>query len=297
MTDTPETFSDQLLGFTLPQRDARGRAVRIDDVLDTILSAHSYPPAITHLLAEALVLTALIGSLLKDAGGQMTMQAQTDGGVVRLMACDFRAGELRGYVDYDHERLAELGANPSLFALFGKGYLAITFDQPGDEGRYQGIVPLEGGTLAEACESYFMQSEQVPTLIKIGIRSGPGGCIASGLLLQHLPDGEEGRERIHARLNHPEWEHVSILAGTIRHDELLDRDLSLEAIIWRLFHEEDEIRVQQGAELQRGCRCSVEHYKSVLRGFPESERAEMRDDKGFIQVDCAFCSKQFPIVA
>ncbi|GAA4641948.1 Hsp33 family molecular chaperone [Pontixanthobacter gangjinensis] len=297
MTDNSDTFSDQLLGFTLPHRDARGRTVRIDDVLDTILSAHNYPPAITHLLAEALVLTALIGSLLKDDTGQMTMQAQTDGGVVRLLACDYRAGELRGYVDFDQDRLDDLGANPSLFALFGKGYLAITFDQPGEKGRYQGIVPLEGESIAQACESYFMQSEQLPTLIKVGIHSGPDGCVAAGLLIQHLPDGEDGRERIEARLDHPEWDHVSILAGTIRHDELLDKGLSLEAIIWRLFHEENEVRVLQGNRLERGCRCSIEHYRSVLSGFPESERAEMRDEAGFIQVDCAFCSRKFPIAA
>ncbi|MFZ1744179.1 MAG: Hsp33 family molecular chaperone HslO [Pontixanthobacter sp.] len=295
MTEISDTFSDRLLGFTLPARNARGRMVRIDGVLNTVLSAHNYPPAITHLLAEALVLSALIGSLLKDAAGQMTMQAQTDGGIVRLMACDYRNGELRGYVDFDAERLSELGANPSLFALFGKGYLAITFDQAGGEVRYQGIVPLEGETLSAACESYFMQSEQVPTLIRVGVRSGADGCKAAGLLIQHLPDGEEGRERLHVRLDHPEWGHVSILASSIRHEELLDQELSLEAIVWRLFHEEDEIRVQQGQPLVRGCRCSVEHYQRVLSRFPDEERVSMRDADGLIQVDCAFCSQKFPI--
>jgi molecular chaperone Hsp33 len=297
MTEQQEIFSDQLLGFTLPKRDARGRIVRLDGVLDTILSAHDYPPAITHLLAEALVLTALIGGLVKEDGAQMTMQAQTDGGVVRLLACDFKQGELRGYVDFDRDRLAELGANPSLFALFGKSYLAITFDRPGKDGRYQGIVPIEGESLSAACEMYFVQSEQLPTLIKVGVRSGHDGCMAAGLLVQHLPDGEEGRERLHARLDHPEWEHVSILGGSLRHDELLDQTLSMEAIIWRLFHEEEQVRVQPGFALARGCRCSAEHYYDVISRFPEAERAEMRDDDGMIRVDCAFCSKKFPIAA
>ena len=295
MTEKPEIFSDQLLGFTLPDRNARGRVVRLDGVLDTILSAHDYPPAITHLLAEALVLTTLIGGLLKEEGGQMTMQAQTEEGVVRLMACDYKGGELRGYVDFDETRLAELGANPSLFALFGKGYLAITIDRPGKDGRYQGIVPLEGESLSAACEAYFVQSEQVPSLIRLGVQSGPDGCVAAGMLVQHLPDGEEGRDRIHARLDHPEWEHVAILAGSIRHEELLDDTLSMESIVWRLFHEEDEIRVQPGSALTRGCRCSVEHYQDVISRFAEAELAEMRDDDGIVQVDCAFCSKVFPI--
>lgn len=297
MTNQPEIFTDQILNFTLPDRDARGRAVRLDAVLDEVLSAHDYPAPIRHLLAEALVLGTLIGGLLKDAGAQMTMQAQTQGGVVKLLACDYRAGEVRGYVDFDAERLAGLGSNPSLFALFGKGYLAITFDGVAGGERYQGIVPLEGESLANACENYFVQSEQVPTLIRLGIRNDPDGCVAGGILIQHLPDGEDGRERLHARLDHPEWEHVSILGGTIRHDELLDDVLSMEAIIWRLFHEEDSIKVEAGATVTRGCRCSIEHYQSVLSTFPAQELDEMRDDHGVIKVDCAFCSRIFPIVA
>ena len=290
-----EIFADQVLGFTLPARDARGRVVRLDAVVEQVLSAHEYPAPIRHLLAEALVVSALIGSLLKDPGAQMTMQAQTQDGVVSLLACDFQEGDVRGYVKFDADRLAELGSNPSLFALFGKGYLAITFDGVGAKGRYQGIVPLEGDTLSQACETYFIQSEQVPTLIRVGISNGPDGCSAGGILVQHLPDGEDGRDRIHARLDHPEWEHVSILAGTIRHEELLNSTLSMEALIWRLFHEEDSIRIEHGAKLKRGCRCSVEHYHSVLSRFPAAELQEMRDIDGLIQVDCAFCSRVFPI--
>lgn len=292
-----ETYAGQLLGFTIPSRNARGRVVRLDSVLDEILSAHDYPAPITHLLAEALVLASLMGGLLKDDGSQVTMQAQTEAGAVNLLVCDFKDGNLRGYVDYDEARLAELGANPSLFALFGKGYLAITFDMADGRGRYQGIVPLEGDSLSEACENYFFQSEQVPTMIRCAVRGDGGSCSAAGLLVQHLPDGEEGRERLHARLDHPEWEHVAVMAGSIRHDELLDPALSLEAIVWRLFHEEDEVRIQRGAQIARGCRCSIEHYEEVIARFPEADRADMRDDRGLILVDCAFCSKQFAIAA
>ncbi|MEN9717942.1 MAG: hypothetical protein RIQ99_820 [Pseudomonadota bacterium] len=292
-----ETGYDRVLGFTLPGRNARGRAVRLGPVLETILAAHDYPLPIKHLLAEALVVTALIGSLLKDGEGQLTMQAQTENGIVDLLVCDYRGGELRGYVRHDAERLAALGANPSLHALFGAGYLAITFDLATTGQRYQGIVPLEGTSLAEACESYFAQSEQVPTLIRVGIRSDGDGCVAGGLLVQHLPDGEEGRERLHVRMDHPEWEHVAVLAGSTRHDELVNPDLSLEALVWRLFHDEEEVRVQPGAVLHRGCRCSIEHYLSVITRFPEDERSDMRDERGLIVVDCAFCSRLFEISA
>ncbi len=292
-----ETGYDRVLRFSIPGRNARGRVVRLGPVLDTILTAHDYPPPIRRLLAEALVLTALLGTLLKDEDSQLTMQAQTEAGVVDLLVCDYRNGELRGYVRHDADRLAMLGRDPSLFALFGKGYLAITFDLATSGQRYQGIVPLEGSNLAEACESYFAQSEQVPTLIRLGIGDGAAGCIGAGILVQHLAEGEEGRERLHVKLEHPEWEHVAILAGSTRPEELVDPDLSLEALVWRLFHEEPEVRVESGAMLERGCRCSIAHYQSVLTRFPESERIEMRNAAGLIEVDCAFCSKLFQIEA
>jgi molecular chaperone Hsp33 len=297
MTETTaaaETFSDTLMGFTVPGRNARGRIVRLEGVLEEVLSAHNYPAPITHLLGEALVLGALMGGLLKGETAQMTLQAQTQGGIVSLLVCDYRAGAVRGYADFDAERLATLGANPSLGALFGGGYLAITFETESQQ-RYQGIVPLEGDSLAEACESYFSQSEQIPTLIRVASRAGAGGRAAAGLLVQHLPDGEEGRERLHVRLDHPDWEHVAVLSGTISHEELLDSELSLEAITWRLFHEEEEVRVQAGASLTRGCRCSTAHYESIIARFPPEDQAEMRGPDGIIAVDCAFCSKSFAL--
>lgn len=293
-TATTETYSDTLMGFTVPGRSARGRMVRLEGVLEEVLSAHNYPAPITHLLGEALVLGTLMGGLLKGETAQMTLQAQTQGGIVSLLVCDYRAGAVRGYADFDTDRLATLGANPSLGALFGGGYLAITFETESQQ-RYQGIVPLEGDSLAEACESYFSQSEQIPTLIRVASRAGKGGRMAAGLLVQHLPDGEEGRERLHVRLDHPDWEHVAVLAGTISHEELLDPALSLEAITWRLFHEEEEVRVQPGASLARGCRCSTAHYEAIIARFPAEDQAEMRGPDGVIAVDCAFCSKSFAL--
>ena len=290
-----ETGNDQVLSLTIPSRNARGRVVRLGPVLETILAAHAYPPAITHLLAEALVVTALIGSLLKDGEGQLTLQAQTEGGIIELLVCDYRSGELRGYVRHDPDRLAQLGANPSLYALFGQGYLAITFDMASTGQRYQGIVPLEGSTLADACESYFAQSEQIPTLIRVAVRSTGAGCVAGGLLVQHLAEGEEGRERLHVRMDHPEWDRVAALAGSIRHDELVDAGLSLDALVWRLFHDETEVRVEQGPPLVRGCRCSPDHYAAVIAQFPEDEQGEMRNEQGVIVIDCAFCSKVFEL--
>ena len=289
------TLLDRALGFTIPVRHARGRAARLGPALDAVLAAHAYPPAIAGLLAEALVLAALMGATLKDAAGQLTMQAQTEGGIVSLLVVDYRGGELRGYVEYDAERLAEAPAEPSLFALFGTGYLAITFDLSTSGERYQGIVPLDGATLADAAESYFAQSEQIPTLVRVGVRHEDGRTVAGGLLLQHLPEGEEGRERLHTRLDHPEWEHVAALGKTVGVEELVNPALPLETLLWRLFHEEDEVRVLATTSLARGCRCDAEHIRGVLAQFPETERAGMADERGVISVDCRFCSAVFPI--
>jgi molecular chaperone Hsp33 len=288
---------DQSLGFTIASRHARGRIVRLGPVLDQIIAAHDYPPAIERLLAEALVLTALLGALLKDDAGQMTLQAQAEGGVVDLLVCDYRGGELRGYVKFDAERLAEIPAQPTLFALFGKAYLAITFDQATSGERYQGIVPLDGASIAEAAESYFAQSEQIPSLIRIGVSHAATGCVAGGLLLQHLPEGEDGRDRLHTRLDHPEWEHVAIMGHTIAPAELTDTALSLETIVWRLFNEEEEVRVLVGTGLVKGCRCDPAHIRDVIGRFPADERAAMADADGIIGVDCAFCSRIFPVSA
>lgn len=294
-----ETGFDRVLAFTIPERNARGRVVRLGPVLDTILSAHDYPAPIKHLLGEALTITALMGSLLKEEEGQLTVQAQAEGGAVSLLVCDYRMGELRGYAEHDIVKLAEIGANPTLETLFGEGYLAITFDLATSEERYQGIVPLEGGSLSRACEAYFERSEQIPTLLRAGVRTDGEGCVAGGLLVQHFPDGEEGRERLHVRGEEPdpEWEHVAVLASSIRHEELVAPVLGLEQLLWRLFHEEAEVRVEPLAKIARGCRCTAEHYEQVLSRFAETERAEMRDDDGRIPVDCAFCSRIFRIAA
>jgi molecular chaperone Hsp33 len=296
---TVELNSDVALGVAIPSRNARGRIARLGPVVDSILASHDYPPAIEQLLAEALTLTALLGALLKEPQGQLTMQAQTEAGIVDLLVCDYRGGELRGYVRHDPERLAQASPEtsdmPTLEELFGKGYLAITFDQPVSDERYQGIVPLEGRNLGEAAQSYFAQSEQIPSLVRLAAGKRGDHWFAGGLLLQHLPEGEEGRERLHTRLDHPDWPHVAILGGSIKADELTDPALPLDDLVWRLFHEEDEVRTLGAVALTRGCRCDPAYVRSVIARFPADERAAMVGDDGVIRVDCAFCSSSFAI--
>jgi molecular chaperone Hsp33 len=290
-----ELSTDVALGVTIPGRNARGRIARLGPVLDQILANHAYPPVVERLLAEALALTALLGAMLKEPGGQITLQAQTQSGAIGLLVCDYLGGDLRGYVRHDPERLAEAGPSPSLFALFGNGYLAITFDHPGMDERYQGIVPLDGESLADAAESFFAQSEQIPSIVRLAADKGDEGWTAGGLLFQHLPEGEEGRDRLHTRLDHPDWPHVAILAGSVKGAELTDAGLTLDDLAWRLFHEEAEVRTLEPLPLGRGCRCDPDYVRSVIARFPAEEREAMVGPDGMIRVDCEFCSQSFPI--
>jgi len=286
---------DAAIGFAIPDRNARGRLVRLGPVLSEILAAHDYPAPIARTLSEAIVLTALLGATLKHAGAQLTLQAQTRGGIISLLVADYRAGELRGYARFDSERLAAGPASHrDLSLLFGsEGHLAITFDQLLGGERYQGIVPLEGDSLGMAAEHFFAQSEQIPSVVRLAVSDT--GRVAGGMLVQHLAEGEEGRERLHTRLDHPQWQHVSVLARTVKAGELADPALPLEQLLWRLFHEEKEVRLLAGVPLSRGCRCSLAHVEDVIARFPEAERAEMADPDGMIRVDCEFCSKSFAV--
>ncbi|MFT6009018.1 MAG: molecular chaperone Hsp33 [Parasphingorhabdus sp.] len=288
-------LTDSILSFAIPAKHCRGRVVRLGPALDEILAAHAYPPLIRDILAEAVCLTAMLGALLKDEGSQLTLQAQTEAGVISLLACDYKDGALRGYVEFDRERFASQPVAPSLMALFGKGYLAITFDLPEPRGRNQGIVPLEGGSLSEAVQNYFFQSEQIPTLIRVAVDATAEGISAGGLLVQHLPEGEEGRERLHVQLDHPEWEHVEIMGSTITSAELTGIALPLEDILWRLFSESDEVMVLNGKPCVKGCRCNEDHIRDVIARFPKEDKDDMVDQDGNIAIDCAFCSKTFTI--
>lgn len=290
--------ADRMLGFAVPGRDVRGRFVRLDATLAAILAAHAYPPTLARLLGEALVVTALLGATLRgdgDEAGGLTLQAQA-AGPIELLVCDWKAGQLRGYLS------GALETPPgTLEQMFGEGHLAVTLDQTREAERYQGIVPLEGAGIADAMEQYFRRSEQLPTLIRTGMTIGPDGhCTAGGLLLQYLPRGEDGRTRLFAEdegaPEPPDWQHIRTLAATITPAELADPALGAEDLLWRLFHEE-EVRLFPAADPSRGCRCSPTHIETVLKRFPEAERAEMRSEDGFIAVDCKFCSRVWKIAA
>ena len=283
--------ADRILGFSVGGRNVRGRVVRLDIALNAVLAGHDYPAPVARLLGQALVLTTLLGSILREDEGQLTLQAQSKGGCVDLLVCDYRAGAVRGYLRHDPARSWPEDAD--LATIFGAGHLAITLDPTASAERYQGIVPLEGASLADAAEGYFTNSEQLPTFVKLAIGGDAAtGWVGGGLLVQHLARSEIGGERLSLADLHPDWQHVLALTSTMTDAELTDLSLSEETLLWRLFHEE-EVRVSPGPAPTCGCRCTLAHIREVLDSFPHEDRADMAGDDGAIKVDCAFCARHF----
>lgn len=311
--DRPESGDDVAVPFTLEQLDCRGRVVRLGDALDAILTRHNYPAPVARLLGEAVVLAALIGSSLKFEG-KFILQTQTDG-PVNLIVVDLDAPDgLRGYARFNADavqRAIETGATQP-GQLLGKGYLAMTVDQGPHTERYQGIVALEGGSLEDVAHTYFQQSEQVPTLVRLAVaqfsRRGERQAKwrAGGMLVQYLPanstrtmpdlpgDGDfsnpQTADASFAESN--KWTEARALLATVADDELADPDVSPERLLFRLFHETG-VRVFEPVTLEERCTCSAERIEAMLRdNFSAEERADMVVN-GEIEVICEFCSADY----
>ena len=308
--DRPETGDDAVVPFTLDKLDTRGRSVRLGDALDTILSRHNYPAPVARLLGEAVVLAGLIGSSLKFEG-RFIMQTQTDG-PVNLIVVDFDAPDgLRGYARFDHDALvkaAETGKTAP-GELLGKGHLAMTIDQGPDTERYQGIVALEGESLEEVAHTYFMQSEQIPTMVRLAVaefrQKGDQRphWRAGGILIQHLPEhglgvkadlpGDGSAANDDPDFVEPDgWTEAKTLLATLADVELADPDLSPERLLFRLYHETG-VRVFTPAPLVERCTCSADRIEAMLAvSFTDEDREDMAVD-GEIEVVCEFCSTAY----
>ena len=286
---------DLILPFQAEQADVSGRLVKLGPVVDTVLSRHSYPEAVSQLLGEAVALTALLGAALKFEG-KFILQASTDG-PVDLLVADYQVpGGLRGYARFSQERLEAL---PPDGRLLGQGHLAMTIDRGMDTERYQGVVPLEGESLTEAADTYFRQSEQLPTFIRLAVarhyRAGNKGggwtWRAGGLLVQKLTR-EGGRAGARAAaFAEEDWTRAKALAETVEDHELLDPMLPADRLLYRLFHEE-QVRAFRAIPLQSSCSCSRARVEELLRRFSAEDLAEMVVD-GEVWVTCEFCNRRY----
>lgn len=287
---------DLILPFQAEHADVSGRLVKLGPVADTILSRHAYPEPVSQLLGEAVALTALLGAALKFEG-KFILQAASDG-AVDLLVADYQVpGSLRAYARFSTEQLAAL---PAHAGLLGQGHLAMTIDRGADTERYQGVVPLEGGSLADAADTYFHQSEQLPTFIRLAVarhyRAGGGGTQnwawrAGGLLVQKLTR-EGGRKGTRASaFIEEDWTRAKMLAETVEDHELLDPLLPADRLLYRLFHEE-QVRAFRAIPLKSYCSCSQARVEELLRRFSAEDLAAMVVD-GEVWVTCEFCNSRY----
>jgi molecular chaperone Hsp33 len=279
--------------FHLPGHPVRGRLVRLGPLADALLARHENAPAVTKLAGEALALAAGLSSALKYRGS-FSLQAKGDGPVSMLLADCTQDGALRGYARADEARLAAMLASdaaPSAATLLGAGYLAFTVDQGSDMERYQGIVSIEGASLADMALHYFRTSEQVEYDVHLAAALGPEGWRAAALILERVA-GEGG---IDPSLDHEgqteSWRTAKTLAATVTQAELLDDALPADRLIWRLFGAEG-VAVDRPRALAYGCRCSRAKLSGILESFPEMDLDDMAVD-GTIVMTCEFCKWDF----
>jgi molecular chaperone Hsp33 len=299
---------DIVLPFRTVRSGVIGRLVRLGSSVDEILSHHAAPGAVSQTLGEAVALTAMLGTALK-IDGKLTLQTKTDGLLDFLVVSYEPPGRLRAYARYDKKRVA---ANDEIEQgeLLGGGHLAITIDPGEDMERYQGIVALDGEGVGEAALSYFRQSEQLPSFIRLAVArhytAGENGAPgrwqwrAGGLMIQHLPsaggtdpDLDEAFEVDDSQSEEDDdWERTRILASTVEDHELLDPTLPPDRLLYRLFHEEG-VRAFPAAPIEAYCRCSRERVAAFLQSFGSKELHDMREPDGSISVTCEFCTKTY----
>jgi molecular chaperone Hsp33 len=306
-------WDDTVLPFQLDTSDIRGRLARLDGVLDEVLAQHNYPPVVEAMVAEAALLTALIGQTIK-LRWKLSLQIRGDG-PLRLIATDYygpsedgEPAKLRAYASYDDEAL-DLDADP--FAQIGKGFFAILIDQGDDMTPYQGITPLAGGSLAACAQTYFAQSEQLPTRFHLtyGRAQEPGAAEswrAGGIMLQHMPkasplmaqDGASGEKG----LLQPEdilqdeaaenWQRVNILLDTVEEIEMIGPQVSPTDLLVRLFHEESPI-AYDAQPIKFGCTCSEDKVRQSMSIYSTRDLAHMTTDEGTLTADCQFCGAHY----
>jgi molecular chaperone Hsp33 len=300
-------IDDIVLPFEVKPLGIRGRVVRLGPVIDDILARHDYPGTVSALLAQSVALAALLGSTLKFEG-KFILQTKTDGPVNMLVADFVSPNGIRGVARMNKQAVEDAGRLATESELMGEGYLAMTVDQGQDMERYQGIVPLGEGTLADAAHTYFAQSEQIPT--RLHLFAGPvmqkgekqTHWRAGAILIQHLPreggispvafssgDVPEGSE--YEVVENDDWVKARLLLDTVESHELLDPTLSAEELLYRLYHE-DGVTVYPSTHLARHCTCSRETVATMIQGFSSDDRAAMVEGDA-IKVVCEFCSTPY----
>ena len=266
---------DQLHRYLFENYAVRGELVTVSDTWTQILENHDYPQPVKVILGELLVATSLLTATLKF-DGDITVQLQGDGPMTLAVINGNNKQEMRGVARVQ----GEVAPDASLKDLVGNGYLVITIT-PAEGERYQGVVGLEGDTLAACLEDYFLRSEQLPTRLFIRTGDVEGKLAAGGMLLQVLPAQD-------AQAN--DFEHLATLTETIKAEELLT--LPATEVLWRLYHEE-EVTVYDPQGVIFKCTCSRARCAEALKTLPDDEVDSMIAEDGEIDMNCDYCGSHY----
>ncbi|SFU82999.1 Hsp33 family molecular chaperone HslO [Xenorhabdus koppenhoeferi] len=267
---------DQLYRFLFESHSVRGELVSVSETYQRMLENHDLPQPVQRLLGELLVAASLLTATLKF-NGDITVQIQGDGPVKLAVINGNNQQQMRGTARID----GKVNAAGSLHDMVGNGYMVITVT-PTEGERYQGVVALEGETLAECLDAYFKQSEQLPTrlFIRTGIQDGK--MAAGGMLLQILPDAQESSDDV--------LEHLVQLTATIKGEELFT--LNAEEILHRLYHEED-VTLYEPQQVEFRCSCSQQRCADTLVTLPDADLQEILHKDGKIDMECEFCGTHY----
>jgi len=240
-----------------------------------VLDRHPYPPAVQPPLGQVLAAVVLLSSTIKFEGA-LILQVEAQGPLRTLVAQATDRRTLRGLARWE----GDVPQGSSLHETFGAGRVVLTASAPGGE-RYQGVVALEGASLSAALETYFAQSEQLPTRLWLAA----DGSRATGLLLQRLPG---------TSVEDDTWPRAVVLADTLRDAELLG--LSAEPLLYRLFHEE-RVRLFDAEPVSFRCGCSRERIEGLLRSLGREEVDSVLAEQGVVEVTCEFCNRVYRVDA
>jgi molecular chaperone Hsp33 len=310
---TQLAWDDTVLPFQLDASGIRGRVARLDGVLDQVLRQHAYPPSIEALVAETALLTALIGQTIK-LRWKLSLQIRGNG-PARLIATDYygpqaegEPARVRAYASFDADRLEP--DTPDPFSQIGQGYFAVMLDQGEGMQPYQGFTPIAGGSLSACAETYFAQSEQLPTRFSLayGRSTEPGRpehWRAGGIMLQHMPQSggvaAEGGSGEGGLLTHADilsgqasedWTRANLLLDTVEEMEMIGPSVAPTELLVRLFHE-DEPRVFETQPVRFGCSCSEDKVRNTMSIYSQKDIAKMTTPDGIVTADCQFCGAHY----
>jgi molecular chaperone Hsp33 len=268
---------DQLLRFNFDELDIRGELVYLDATWRDITSRYEYPSAVQQQLGSALAAVALLSVTLKFKG-TLILQIHGNGPLRSLVTQVTSDGALRGLARWE----GMVPVSP-LQQVYGDGHILISLLPEAGE-RYQSIVTLTGDSLAEALNSYFEQSEQLPSSFRLFV----SGQRVAGLFLQALPlskDHPFGQEQ-----RNEDWQRLNFLASTMGAEEMFA--LEPQMLLHRLFHEET-VRLHAPKDLHFACTCSQEKVERTLLTLGREELLSILRDNGSVEVDCEFCNQHY----